>query len=66
MVGLPGGINSPYFNLLQEANVNKMELREGKGNLYEVRGLMPLHVGARMFVVRRPQAFSARADRNPE
>lgn len=53
-MGLPGGINSPYFNLLQEANVNKMELREGKGNLYEVRGLLSSRVGAEMFAVRRP------------
>ena len=37
MVGLPGGVSSPYFKLLQEANVNGMELREGKGNVYEVR-----------------------------
>jgi hypothetical protein len=35
-VGLPGGVNSPYFKLLQDANVNGMELREGKGNVYEV------------------------------
>lgn len=37
VVGLPGGVSSPYFKLLQEANVNGMELREGKGNVYEVR-----------------------------
>jgi hypothetical protein len=37
VVGLPGGVASPYFKLLQEANVNGMELREGKGNVYEVR-----------------------------
>jgi hypothetical protein len=37
VVGLPGGVTSPYFKLLQEANVNGMELREGKGNVYEVR-----------------------------
>ncbi len=36
VVGLPGGVSSPYFKLLQEANVNGMELREGKGNVYEV------------------------------
>eukprot|EP00878_Enallax_costatus_P029288 GHUV01031738.1.p1 GENE.GHUV01031738.1~~GHUV01031738.1.p1 ORF type:complete len:119 (+),score=12.07 GHUV01031738.1:636-992(+) len=35
VVGLPGGVKSPYFQILQEANVNKMELREGKGNVYE-------------------------------
>ena len=37
VVGLPGGVSSPYFRLLQDANVNGMELREGKGNVYEVR-----------------------------
>lgn len=38
VVGLPGGVSSSYFKLLQEANVNNMELREGKGNVYEVSG----------------------------
>lgn len=37
VVGLPGGVKSPYFKLLQEANVNGMELREGQGNVYQVR-----------------------------
>lgn len=36
VVGLPGGVKSPYFKLLQEANVNGMELREGQGNVYQV------------------------------
>lgn len=35
VVGLPGGVASPYFKVLQEANVNHMELREGQGNIYE-------------------------------
>jgi hypothetical protein len=35
VVGLPGGVGSPYYKLLQAANVNGMELREGKGNVYE-------------------------------
>jgi hypothetical protein len=35
-VGLPGGVASPYYKLLQEANVNGMELREGRGNVYQV------------------------------
>uniref|UniRef100_A0A383W0J3 peptide-methionine (S)-S-oxide reductase n=1 Tax=Tetradesmus obliquus TaxID=3088 RepID=A0A383W0J3_TETOB len=35
VVGLPGGVSSPYYKLLQAANVNGMELREGKGNVYE-------------------------------
>eukprot|EP00879_Flechtneria_rotunda_P005275 GHRR01005561.1.p1 GENE.GHRR01005561.1~~GHRR01005561.1.p1 ORF type:complete len:301 (+),score=93.10 GHRR01005561.1:176-1078(+) len=35
VVGLPGGVNSPYFKFLQEANVNNMELRVGRGNVYE-------------------------------
>ena len=37
VVGLPGGVNSPLFQVLQEENVNKMELKEGKGN--EFRGM---------------------------
>lgn len=32
VVGLPGGVRSPLFKILQEANVNGMELREGSGN----------------------------------
>lgn len=34
VVGLPGGVGSPFFKLLQEANVNGMELRAGQGNEY--------------------------------
>ncbi|KAG2491069.1 hypothetical protein HYH03_010514 [Edaphochlamys debaryana] len=36
VIGLPGGVRSPLFPIIQEANVNGMELREGKGNV--VRG----------------------------
>lgn len=32
-----GGVSSPYFPLLQAANVHGMQLREGSGNVY-VRG----------------------------
>ena len=32
-----GGVSSPYFKLLQAANVHGMQLREGSGNVY-VRG----------------------------
>jgi len=32
VVGLPGGVKSPLFKVLQEANVNNMDLREGTGN----------------------------------
>lgn len=32
VIGLPGGVNSPLFKVLQERNKNKMELREGDGN----------------------------------
>lgn len=42
-MGLPGGVKSPYFKLLQDANVNGMELREGKGNVYEVRLSLDSH-----------------------
>ena len=31
-VGIPGGVNSPLFKILQEENVNGMDLREGAGN----------------------------------
>lgn len=36
VVGLPGGVRSPYYKLLRDANINGMELREGRGNVYEV------------------------------
>lgn len=32
VIGLPGGISSPLFKILQDRNVNGMELREGDGN----------------------------------
>jgi peptide methionine sulfoxide reductase MsrA len=38
VVGLPGGINSPLFSVLKEANVNNMVLVEGKGNEYTKSG----------------------------
>lgn len=34
VIGLPGGVKSPLFTVLQQANVNGMELREGKGNTF--------------------------------
>ncbi|KAI8473868.1 MAG: hypothetical protein J3K34DRAFT_409441 [Monoraphidium minutum] len=39
VVGLPGGVSSPLFKVLQDANVNRMELREGSGNAYEGGGI---------------------------
>ena len=33
-VGLPGGVDSPLFKILQEENVNGMDLRPGSGNVY--------------------------------
>eukprot|EP00775_Hariotina_reticulata_P010784 gene10784-10941_t len=35
VVGLPGGVTSPLFRILQEANVNNMELKPGQGNVYQ-------------------------------
>mmetsp|Transcript_10268 Transcript_10268/g.25555 ORF Transcript_10268/g.25555 Transcript_10268/m.25555 type:complete len:315 (-) Transcript_10268:124-1068(-) len=35
VIGLPGGVSSPLFKVLQDANVNGMELREGKGGAWE-------------------------------
>jgi hypothetical protein len=32
VVGLPGGMDSPLFKILQEENVNKMKLLKGQGN----------------------------------
>lgn len=32
VVGLPGGMDSPLFKILQEENVNKMKLLQGQGN----------------------------------
>lgn len=48
VVGLPGGVQSPYFKLLQEANVNGMELREGRGNVYEVGSVCVRRCALRM------------------
>ncbi|KAI7837662.1 hypothetical protein COHA_008524 [Chlorella ohadii] len=38
VVGLPGGVDSPLFPLLQEANVNGMKLLPGNGNTYDASG----------------------------
>ncbi|PNW72863.1 hypothetical protein CHLRE_14g609400v5 [Chlamydomonas reinhardtii] len=32
VIGLPGGIRSPLFHIIEEENVNGMALREGRGN----------------------------------
>ena len=32
VIGIPGGVDSPYFSELQKANVHGMNLVEGKGN----------------------------------
>ena len=31
-IGIPGGVKSDLFKILQEENVNNMDLREGSGN----------------------------------
>ncbi|KAG2434554.1 hypothetical protein HYH02_012220 [Chlamydomonas schloesseri] len=33
VIGLPGGIKSPLFHIIEEENVNGMALREGRGNM---------------------------------
>lgn len=38
MVGLPGGVASPLYRILADANVNGMVLREGRGNEYGADG----------------------------
>lgn len=35
VVGLPGGVNSPLYQILKEENVNNMQLLEGSGNMYK-------------------------------
>lgn len=37
VIGLPGGVDSPFFPILQEANVNGMRLLPGNGNEYDPR-----------------------------
>lgn len=34
-IGIPGGIQSELFKILEEENVHKMNLREGSGNEYQ-------------------------------
>lgn len=38
VVGLPGGVQSKYYKIMQEANVNGMILKEGKGNEFKAWG----------------------------
>ena len=35
VIGLPGGVDSPLFPVLQAANVNGMRLLPGSGNAWE-------------------------------
>lgn len=35
VIGIPGGITSPLFNVLQERNVHNMKLVEGEGNAFQ-------------------------------
>eukprot|EP00889_Picochlorum_renovo_P004056 jgi/Picre1/31086/NNA_006441.t1 len=34
VIGIPGGVQSDLFKILQEENVNKMDLKQGRGNEY--------------------------------
>ena len=38
VVGIPGGVNSPLFKILQAANIHNMELREGSGGKFDDSG----------------------------
>ncbi|EFN51097.1 expressed protein [Chlorella variabilis] len=38
VIGLPGGVDSPFFPILQVANVNGMQLLPGSGNFYDSNG----------------------------
>ena len=38
VVGIPGGVGGPLFKILQEANINNMELREGRGGAWDADG----------------------------
>ncbi|KAG2423641.1 hypothetical protein HXX76_015158 [Chlamydomonas incerta] len=39
VIGLPGGIRSPLFHIIEEENVNGMALREGRGNTDPAAGV---------------------------
>lgn len=38
VIGIPGGVNGPLFKVLQAANVNGMDLREGAGGAWREDG----------------------------
>lgn len=38
VIGLPGGIRSPFMEVLRQENVNGMTLKEGRGNSYRDSG----------------------------
>lgn len=38
VIGIPGGVNSPLYPILQAANVNNMELRPGSGGQFTPDG----------------------------
>jgi hypothetical protein len=49
VIGLPGGVDSPLFKILQEENVYGMQLLPGSGNSFDARwagsGALLLWVG---------------------
>ena len=38
MIGLPGGVRSPFMRVLEEENIHGMRLVEGRGNAYRAGG----------------------------
>ncbi|KAG7667133.1 hypothetical protein KSW81_000875 [Nannochloris sp. 'desiccata'] len=38
VIGIPGGVNSDLYKILQDANVNNMELKEGNGGKFTPDG----------------------------
>ncbi|GLC60026.1 hypothetical protein PLESTB_001565000 [Pleodorina starrii] len=63
VIGIPGGVNSPVFRVIQEENKYGMELREGRGNVMGRGGATEDDILNTVWVVDSAQLPFYRAER---
>ncbi|GLI65936.1 hypothetical protein VaNZ11_009596 [Volvox africanus] len=63
VIGIPGGVNSPFMRIIQEENKYGMELREGRGNAMSWRGPTEDDILNTVWVVNSVQLPFYRAER---
>ncbi|GIL79093.1 hypothetical protein Vretifemale_8383 [Volvox reticuliferus] len=63
VIGIPGGVNSPFFRIIQEENKYGMKLQEGRGNAMSWRGPTEDDILNTVWVVDSSQLPFYRAER---